>query len=65
MSNYWRDISMTTQQAIRAIVEIVRENQENGELEGTLNRHRIAALNHLVRFAEATENQTQKPRLNG
>ena len=56
---------MTTQQAIRAIVEIVRENQENGELEGTLNRHRIAALNHLVRFAEATENQTQKPRLNG
>ena len=46
---------MTTQRAIRAIVEIVRENQENGELEGVLNRDRIAALNHLVRLAEAAE----------
>ena len=44
---------MTTQQAIGVVTEIIRENRENGELEGVLNRHRIAALNHLVRLGEA------------
>lgn len=44
---------MTTQQAISVVTEIIQENRENGELEGTLNRNRIAALNHLVRLAEA------------
>jgi hypothetical protein len=44
---------MTTPQAIKAATEIIRENRENGELEGTLNRHRIAALNLLVRVAQA------------
>jgi len=41
--------AVTNQQAIRVVQEIVRENRENGELEGMLNRYRIAALNHLVR----------------
>jgi hypothetical protein len=45
---------MTTQQAIKVATEIIRENRDNGELEGTLNRHRIAALNLLVRVARAT-----------
>jgi hypothetical protein len=40
---------MTTSQAIKVATEIIRENRENGELEGTLNRHRVAALNLLVR----------------
>lgn len=44
---------MTTQHAIAVVTEIIRENRENGELEGILNRHRIAALNLLVRLAEA------------
>jgi len=48
-------ISMTTKQAIDVVSEIVRENRENGELEGVLNRHRIAALNHLVRLAKAAK----------
>lgn len=39
---------MTNRQAIRVVEEIVRENRENGELEGILNRHRIAALNRLI-----------------
>lgn len=46
---------MTTKQAIDVVSEIVRENRENGELEGVLNRHRIAALNHLVRLAKAAK----------
>jgi hypothetical protein len=56
---------MTTQRAISVVTEIIRENRENGELEGTLNRDRIAALNHLARIAEAAKNEAQKPRLNG
>ena len=40
---------MTNQQAIRVVQEIVRENHENGELEGMLNRYRVAALNRLIR----------------
>jgi hypothetical protein len=51
---------MTTQQAIDVVTEIIRENSENGELEGVLNRHRIAALNLLVRFARAA---TTDPKL--
>jgi len=47
-----RDIIMTIQQAITVVDEIIRENRENGELEGVLNRHRIAALNLLVRVAQ-------------
>lgn len=46
---------MKTQQAITVVTEIIRENRENGELEGVLNRHRIAALNHLVRLAETAK----------
>jgi hypothetical protein len=55
---------MTTQRAISVVTEIIRENRENGELEGTLNRHRIAALNHLVRLAAAAKIELQKPRFN-
>jgi hypothetical protein len=44
---------MTIPQAIEVAAEIIRENRNNGELEGTLNRHRIAALNLLVRVARA------------
>jgi len=43
---------MTTKQAIKVVRQIILDNQENGELEGVLNRHRIAALNRLVRIAE-------------
>jgi hypothetical protein len=50
---------MTTPQAIKVATEIIRENRNNGELEGTLNRHRIAALNLLVRVARA---ETTQPR---
>ena len=39
---------VTNQQAIRVVEEIVRENRENGELEGMLNRYRVAALNRLI-----------------
>ncbi len=56
---------MTTQRAISVVTEIISENRENGELEGALNRHRIAALNHLVRLAEASKSEAEKPRLNG
>jgi hypothetical protein len=45
---------MTTQQAIKVVGEIIGENGENGELEGILNRNRIAALNHLLRIAKAS-----------
>jgi hypothetical protein len=39
---------MTTKQAIKVVRQIILDNRENEELEGILNRHRIAALNHLV-----------------
>jgi len=48
---------MTTQQAIDAVSEIIRENGENGELEGILNRYRIAALNRLVRIANVVRTE--------
>jgi hypothetical protein len=41
---------MTTKLAIRVVEEIILENRENGELEGVLNRYRVAALNHLLSF---------------
>ncbi len=56
---------MTTQRAISVVTEIIRENRENGELEGILNRHRIEALNHLVRFAKAAKIEAEKPRHSG
>jgi hypothetical protein len=51
---------MTTQQAIGVASEIIRENRENGELEGILNRNRIAALNCLIRIAKAS-GEPQEP----
>jgi hypothetical protein len=42
--------AVTNQQAIRVVQEIVRENRENGELEGILNRHRVSALKRLIRI---------------
>jgi hypothetical protein len=51
---------MTTQQAIEVVGEIIRENRENGELEGILNRNRIAALNRLLRIAKANS-KSQEP----
>ncbi|MGB8660248.1 MAG: hypothetical protein WCD34_07490 [Candidatus Acidiferrum sp.] len=55
-----RHIRMTTQQAIRAASEIIRENRENGELEGILNRNRIAALKCLLGIAKASS-ESQEP----
>lgn len=43
---------MRTKQALKVVWQIILENRENGELEGILNRHRIAALNRLVRDCE-------------
>ncbi len=54
-------LRMTTQQAIAVVTEIIRENRENGELEGTLNRHRIAALNLLVSAAQAATTDPKIP----
>jgi hypothetical protein len=51
---------MTTRQAINAVSEMIRENRENGELEGILNRYRIAALNRLVRLAELKSSRRTK-----
>jgi hypothetical protein len=51
---------MTTQRAISIVTEIIRENRENGELEGVLNRHRIATLNHLVHLVEATKTEAKE-----
>jgi hypothetical protein len=51
--------AMTTRQAIAVVTEIIRENRGNGELEGVLNRHRIAALNHLVRVAQGATASTE------
>ncbi len=38
--------------AFRIVKEILRENRENGELEGVLNRSRVAALNRILLLAE-------------
>jgi hypothetical protein len=54
-------LPMTTEQAIAVVTEVIRENRENGELEGTLNRHRIAALNFLVRVAQASTTNSKVP----
>src|SRR6267154_3524076 len=43
---------MTTKHAIKVVRQIILDNRENGELEGILNRNRIAALNRLVRIGE-------------
>ncbi len=50
---------MTTRQAINVVQEIVHANRENEELEGILNRHRIAALNHVLRIAKANDEKPQ------
>lgn len=55
-----RHTSMTTQRAINVVSEVIRENRENGELEGVLSRQRIAALNHLVRLAEGVKAIVEK-----
>ena len=52
---------MTTKQAIKVVRQIILDNQENGELEGVLNRHRIAALNRLVRIAELKPKGQKNP----
>jgi hypothetical protein len=41
---------VTLEQAIRVVEKVLLENRENGELEGILNRHRVAALNRLIRY---------------
>jgi hypothetical protein len=46
------DTSVTTKQATKTVRVVIFENRENGELEGILNRNRIAALNRLLRLAE-------------
>ncbi len=43
---------MKSETAFRIVKEIVVENRENGELEGVLNRSRIAALNRILLLAE-------------
>ena len=43
---------MTTQTAVRIVIDIVEQNRENGELEGVLDRSRVAALNFLLALAE-------------
>ena len=50
---------MTTRHAIKVVQEIVHANRENEELEGILNRHRITALNHVLRIAEANDERRQ------
>lgn len=59
-----RQASMTTERALDIVSEIIRENRENGELEGVLNRNRIAALNHLVRLAEETKIKAERSQFN-
>jgi hypothetical protein len=56
---------MTCRQAINVVSEIIRENRNNGELEGVLNRYRIAALNRLVRLAKSSKTESGKFRTNG
>ena len=43
---------MKSETAFRMVKEIVIENRENGELEGVLNRSRVAALNRILLLAE-------------
>ncbi len=43
---------MKNDTAFHIVREIVLENHENGELEGTLNRSRVAAVNRLLLLAE-------------
>jgi len=54
---------VTTQQAIDTANEIIRENRENGELEGVLNRYRVAALNRVIRLAEVATIESGTPSL--
>ena len=43
---------MTKETAIRIVKDIIEQNRENGELEGVLDRSRVAALNRLLALAE-------------
>lgn len=43
---------MRSETAFRIVKEILAENRENGELEGILNRSRVAALNRILLLAE-------------
>jgi hypothetical protein len=54
-----RHSRMTTRHAIKVVQEIVHANRENEELEGILNRHRIAALNHLLSIAKTNKEGPQ------
>jgi len=54
-----RHSRMTTRHAIKVVQEIVHANRENEELEGILNRRRIAALNHLLRIAKTNKEGPQ------
>ena len=51
---------MTNREALNAVLEIIRENRENGELEGILNRWRIAALNRLILIAKTKRTRRLK-----
>ena len=51
---------MTTKQAIRVVTQTILDNQENGELEAILNRHRIATLKRMVRIAELKTKRQKK-----
>ena len=50
---------MTTRHAINVVQEIVHANRESEELDGILNRHRIAALNHLLHIAKTNKERLQ------
>lgn len=43
---------MTTETAFQVVRQVLIENGENGELEGVLNRSRVAALNRILLLAE-------------
>ncbi len=43
---------MENETAFCIVKEILVENRENGELEGVLNRSRVAALNRILLLAE-------------
>jgi hypothetical protein len=53
---------MTTKRAIAVVSDIIRENRENGELEGVLNRNRVAALNRLLHIAKARSDSEEPSR---
>jgi DNA modification methylase len=53
-------LAMTNREALNAVLEIIRENRENGELEGILNRRRIAALNRLILIARGEKSRGPK-----